>query len=238
MAPWEHRAWPVLLSDLLLVLILQIVGAHAIVLLAGVLLQQGAPAAVVTALVLSAQYLLLFTLISGLIIKGRGMIWEELGLDAFDRRFIRHAVAMGIVAMFLSRIILSRTLSGAGAELRNPQEDPLRQSGAGGGAFFMFLLAVTIVPFVEELAYRGLLYGWLRQRFGVWHSVAISSVFFAVMHDEIVLVPAITIVGIVLALLYERYQSIWPSVIAHATFNGINLFIFYLLPASEAASLP
>ncbi len=236
MAPWQHRAWPVSLSDLLLVLILVIIGTHVIVLLAGGLLEGGAPGAVVTALVLSAQYLLLFTLISSLIIKGRGMTWAELGLDAFDRQLIRHAVAMGIVAVFVSRLVLTLTISGAGEDLHNPQEDMLRQIGIGGGALFMFLLAVTIVPFVEELAYRGLVYGWLRQRFGMWQSVAISSIFFAVMHDAVILVPAITVVGIVLALLYERYQTIWPSVIAHATFNGINLMFFYLLPASEVAS--
>lgn len=235
MPPWQYRPWPVSLSDLLLILILLILGSRLIALVTAGLYAGGAPGAVLGILLLGAQSALLFMLIRAIAVQGRGLTWPELGLGAFDRQLLPRAVLMGFLAVLLSNLIFALVQSGHGEQLHNPQVDMLRSIGTGfGGAFLMIFLATTVVPFVEELAFRGLLYGWLRQRFGLWQSVAISSVFFAVMHDSILLVPVITVVGIVLALLYERHQSIWPCVIAHGTFNGINLMGFYVSSASGA----
>ncbi len=233
MAPWQHRSWPVSLSDLLVVVMLLIAGTYAVAFVAGVLFSMGVPSVLVLLPLLAGQSLLLFFIVRAIVITGRGLTWAELGLGAFDKRSVPHAVLMGFLAVILSSIVFAFMQSGQEEQLQNPQQEMLRSVGSGfGGAFLMVLLLTTIVPFVEELAFRGLLYGWLRQRFEVWQSAAISSLFFAVMHDSLLLVPAITVVGLVLALLYERHKSIWPCIVAHGAFNAINLISFYLSPAS------
>ena len=235
-APWQYRAWPISFSDLLLLLIVLILGTWFVAGFASLLFAGGMPGAVVGLVLLGAQATLLFVLVRAVAIRWRGLTWPELGLDAFDRRLMPFGILMGVVAVVLSSIVFGLMQAGQEEPLQNPQQNLLRAIGSGSGAaFIMIVLATTLVPFVEELAFRGLLYGWLRQRFDIWPSVIASSLFFAVMHDAPMLILPITVVGIILALLYERYQSIWPCVIAHGTFNGINLLGFYFLQGSGGA---
>ncbi len=236
-APWQYRAWPISLSDLLLLLIVLIIGTWFVAGLAGLLFAGGMPGAQVGLVLIGAQAALLFVLLRAVAIQWRGLTWPELGLDAFDNRVIFVGIVMGVLAFVISGIILSIIQAGQEEPLQNPQQNLLRTVGTGSGTvFIMIFLATTVVPFVEELAFRGLVYGWLRQRFHIWPSVIASSLFFAVMHDVPMLVLPLTAVSIILALLYEYYRSIWPCIIAHGTFNGINLMIFYATLASEAAT--
>lgn len=235
-APWQYRTWPISLSDLLLLLIVLILGTWFIAGFASLLFASGMPGALAGLILLGAQAVLLFVLVRAVAVQWRGLTWPELGLDVFDRRAMPLGILMGVLAVVLSSIVFGIMQSGQEEPLQNPQVNFLRSVGTGtGAAFILIFLATTVVPFVEELAYRGLVYGWLRQRFDIWPSVIVSSLFFAVMHDVPLLILPITVVGIILALLYERYQSIWPCVIAHGTFNGINLMFFYISSASGAA---
>lgn len=78
--------------------------------------------------------------------------------------------------------------------------------------------AVLIAPLVEELAFRGVMFpAWLRVR-GVVVSVLASSALFGLMHSfDRVIMAAVG--GILFALLYLHYRSVWPGVFVHATHN-------------------
>jgi membrane protease YdiL (CAAX protease family) len=78
--------------------------------------------------------------------------------------------------------------------------------------------AVVLAPVVEEMAIRGvMLPAWLQCR-GVVVSVLASSALFGLMHGAERLIMA-TVSGILFALLYLHYQSIWPGVLVHALHN-------------------
>lgn len=96
---------------------------------------------------------------------------------------------------------------------------------------YIFILAVIIAPFVEEIMFRGAFYCWLRARFGVLFSVLLSSFIFASVHPQgAVGVLPLTFIGILLALLREWRGTLVAPMIAHACFNAgtlsLVLFIF------------
>lgn len=87
----------------------------------------------------------------------------------------------------------------------------------------------AIVAPAEELLFRAVLFGLLRQRLPFAVAAAASSGLFALTH-EIAAWPPIFAVGLGLAYLYERYRSLWTNAIAHGTFNAISFVLLFLLP--------
>ena len=86
--------------------------------------------------------------------------------------------------------------------------------------------AVTIcliAPVVEELFFRGFMFGTLAKRLGPWWGMGITGVVFALGHAP---APAISLIalgvfGVGLCLLYWRTQSIVPCMALHALNNAI-----------------
>lgn len=85
-------------------------------------------------------------------------------------------------------------------------------------AYFIFL-AVVIAPICEEAAFRGCLYPMLKHHLGKGWAIALSSALFAVAHmDAPTLIP-LTLLGVLLAMGYERTGSLLTSISMHALFN-------------------
>ena len=174
----------------------------------------------------------------------RGISFGQL-LTALALRLggIRRAFADFIVAPFAylaGWVIIAAVLVVYAIVLQVMQIDP--SSGAhpvvpmllGGSdshlVLAVALLAVLIAPIVEEIMFRGALYGWLRARLPAWSSVLISSACFAVMHPQgaIGLVP-LGMIGILLAILREWRGSLLAPMVAHACFNGGTLIALLTL---------
>ena len=110
----------------------------------------------------------------------------------------------------------------------NPQLPFLAPEGFNWfGAIGLFLFGGIIAPFAEELVFRGVLYQWLRDRFGMWPGILISSLIFGLAHGDIAVGGAAAILGIVLAWAFEKSQSIWPPVLIHLINNSVNIILLY-----------
>jgi len=96
----------------------------------------------------------------------------------------------------------------------------------------LLLLLVTAVaaPIVEELMFRGLLYPALKNNWGKIGGALFSGAVFAVVHPTI---PSgflpIMLLGVALALTYERRASLLPSIVMHGIHNGLILFTIFFL---------
>ncbi len=42
-----------------------------------------------------------------------------------------------------------------------------------------------------------------------------------------ILIPALTVVGVAFAVIYQRCGSLWPAIVAHGVFNGIMIVLLY-----------
>ena len=93
-------------------------------------------------------------------------------------------------------------------------------------------MVILVAPLGEELFFRGFLYKGLRRRFSMWPAAVISATAFGAAHfagvDFLILIPALVVVGIGLALVYEKRQSLLASMSAHATFNLIGFLMIAL----------
>jgi membrane protease YdiL (CAAX protease family) len=97
-------------------------------------------------------------------------------------------------------------------------------------AMFAASLAVMagLAPLVEELVFRGLLYGWLC-RWGTGVAWIVSSLAFAAAHVEPAHVILVLPLGLWFGWLRRHTDSLWPSLVAHMVNNGIAVVAAALL---------
>ena len=89
-------------------------------------------------------------------------------------------------------------------------------------ALSLLLLAV-LAPLVEELVFRGLLYGWLAGRWGRNVGWIVSSIAFAAAHTEPAHIILVFPLGLLFGWLRQRTDSLLPSLVAHIANNGLAL---------------
>lgn len=83
----------------------------------------------------------------------------------------------------------------------------------------LVFLGGVLAPIKEEAFFRGLIYPPLRQMHGRGKGILLSAGFFAVLHSDVIRFLPLFVGGVILTWLYEKTSSLWPSIIAHGTWN-------------------
>lgn len=92
-------------------------------------------------------------------------------------------------------------------------------------AIAMFSAVAVITPLWEELFFRGVIFGYVRERLGVTGAVAISAIVFALCHGVPVLLPYLVAIGLCLALLRQFHGNLWGPLALHLTINSTASFV-------------
>ncbi len=159
--------------------------------------------------------------------------WATAGLRPVDARWLVRAVGAGVLFIPLLGLIAILVQLLLGLPLQNPQLEFLApEDFSWGGAWAMLVLGGILVPFAEELYFRGVLYPWLRSHLRPWVAIVINAALFGVLHGEISLAVATFAMGMILAWFYERTASIWPSVLIHVINNSSKLVLLYAMIAA------
>lgn len=87
------------------------------------------------------------------------------------------------------------------------------------------LLYGVVSPFVEEVIFRGFLYGRMRVYMPKVWAVLASSLLFGIYHGNMVQGVYGFLMGILFALVYDRYQNFYLAVIMHAIVNLVGYFV-------------
>lgn len=77
-----------------------------------------------------------------------------------------------------------------------------------------------LAPLVEELVFRGLLYGWVESRWGSMVALVVSSLAFAGAHYEPAHIVLVLPLGFLFGWLRRRTNSLVPSLVSHIVNNG------------------
>ncbi len=193
------------------------------------------PSETFNAILMAAGYLFAGACTIALIIYRIGPrrdAWRLLGLRLHN---LAAQIGQGIAgyATIVGLLIIALTILGqSGIEqivpmaLKTPLEVFL---AARNPATFVvyFVLVGILAPIVEEIIFRGFVYPALRRIMAVPPAALASALIFAAVHISASLggVLMITLVGVVLAYLYERNRSLIPSMITHAMYNSFVLLL-------------
>ncbi|HWE60268.1 MAG TPA: CPBP family intramembrane glutamic endopeptidase [Chloroflexota bacterium] len=153
------------------------------------------------------------------------LAWSALYFRGAGRRvyamvallFIPISVAGAVVLQVESRVL--------GAPVHNPQIALLTREMPALPLNFLllFLLLAVLMPVAEETVFRAFVYRLLRTRLPVWAAATMSAAAFAVLHGVPVLMPWFFFMGLVFALVVEKTQSIYSSMILHSMANVLAL---------------
>ena len=231
-------------SDLLLILIVSLLSMRILSgLLAGIFVEpdlegevapEGELAFTIFLWVLNT--LVVLAAIYYIALRKYGLTWADLGIGQFDSVYLRRGAFAGLLSLPVVIVVTKIYESFIGQPLENPQIDALMPLGMSWASLtILLILGSIVVPFAEEIAFRGLFYRWLKPRLGVPGSVVVSALVFALLHGIPQIIPAITALGIVLAIAAEVSDSIWPSIIAHGIFNAFMTITLYSAFQSGAA---
>lgn len=86
----------------------------------------------------------------------------------------------------------------------------------------LLLVACVMAPLTEELIFRGILYRFLRQRFGRAPGLLASAVFFGTLHANWASFAPLCVLGVIFALAYEKTGDLRVPIVAHGLFNLLN----------------
>lgn len=82
----------------------------------------------------------------------------------------------------------------------------------------LFVAMAVVTPIKEEILFRGVLHGFLADKWHFWLGLLISSVIFGVLHIGYPI--SATIMGIVFVVLYKLTRSLVVPIILHIVWNG------------------
>ncbi len=160
-------------------------------------------------------------------------------------------VILSMIVTPLSVLLLERLGYSTESTIQQPFMEGLVgwvQESPGVAIPAIVLVVVLFGPAVEELVFRGAIFNGLyrlgvlvsTRSVGTEHSkrplskaifissALASSVLFALLHLEPVLLPVLLILAITLCALFQRTGSLLPSFVAHETFNSVAAVLIIL----------
>jgi membrane protease YdiL (CAAX protease family) len=94
----------------------------------------------------------------------------------------------------------------------------------------LVLLAVVIAPVTEELIFRAGFFRFLHARVSPAWAMGVSSILFALLHQNTLTFPSLVLLGVVLCLVYRKTGSLIAPIGLHALFNLNSVLVILLGP--------
>ncbi|MBA3622049.1 MAG: CPBP family intramembrane metalloprotease [Actinomycetota bacterium] len=128
-----------------------------------------------------------------------------------------------------------------GGDLPTVQQDFRRLAEDAGSAPLLLFSAAVCAPLGEELFFRGLLYQGLQRRWGTRVGILVSALVFALSHAQqgsllanAVVVGVILPLGLFLAWIFQRRQSLLVPILVHGTYNLIQVVLLIAGPDGQS----
>ena len=226
--PWRVRDAALTFALGLGVAALFLAGAQEVYALQGGL--QGAPAQPPVGLAMTTTVLFYLGILMGLwllVVRRRGVHWRDLGLAAPRPAWSPPVLLLILLFVIGSTLILvAVTLV---AELLGSSASIVTEGNILSGGPIPIAVAVLtsllLAPVAEELFFRGVLYQALRQRMGALLATAGSALLFTLVHARSTMAPEALLLGVVLTMMFERTNSLYPSICMHMLYNGAILLL-------------
>lgn len=149
-------------------------------------------------------------------------LWKQVGLGIAG-----WAANLPILGVLMG--VLNPWIQSSNAD--HPMNEMLSKGGGPAAAFALFFAGAVVAPIWEEIAFRGALFGGLRNalgrtRYALPMAILLSSLAFASIHPQ---GPALWLIlgwiGAMGCLLTYWTRSIIPAMVMHAVHNGLLLLM-------------
>ena len=158
-------------------------------------------------------------------LKPSSLRWDDIGLQSFSLKKLP-LIGFYFILLTISSVGVIIVMEWFGISSSSSKTDSLESSFSAWKFIVGFVSATIISPFYEELFYRGFIYSWLRNRWNVGISLLSSSTIFTIVHiHHYNTLPVVFLSGLVFGWMFEKSNSIVPSMIIHALFNGTALLV-------------
>ncbi len=151
----------------------------------------------------------------------RLMIWSDIGLAPLG--FLAYAMVTGVLSMLAVAIFPFFAPD-------QVQDVGFRNLSSQVGYMLAFVTLVGLAPVVEEVLFRGYLYGKLRRFVPVWCAVLVSSLLFGAFHGQFNVGLDAFALGLILCSLREITGSIWAGILLHMIKNSLAFYALFLAP--------
>ena len=92
------------------------------------------------------------------------------------------------------------------------------------------LISTGIIgPIIEELMFRGIIYNELKLKVSPMKAILLTTLFFAIIHFNILQIIYTFAVGFLFIFFYEKYKDIKAAIILHMTLNITTTLFLTLL---------
>jgi len=142
---------------------------------------------------------------------------------------------LGTLVQIVSILLVALVAFSLGVEVPSQEAaEAIEDSQSLAQQIGLFFVIVVAAPVVEELLFRGLWLRAFRARMGNTGAVIVTSLLFGLAHlfdpSAAFLVPALVLVGVVLAIVTIRTNRLGPAIMIHAGFN-LTTFVILLAPS-------
>ncbi len=199
--------------------ITSVLGAMVLLPLPMAALELSDAAEILVAILLSA---LVFLFVSFGVCRVYGLPRLDLGFNSVSYAPLVQAALLRAVFMPITGLLAALVRHLRGGSWDNPQLTSLDVTALGSGAeFLVAVCVVALMPLLEEIFFRGIIFSQLRSQRGATIAIYGSAFVFALFHLHIDLVIGTFVLGVVMGFLRERSNSLWPAIIFHGTNNGL-----------------
>ena len=152
--------------------------------------------------------------------------------DSLDRSLT--ALFLSLLVFYGANELMYRVLSLFFTNRPN-LNDTVIAASLGGAPRTTALIVVFLAPFVEEVLFRGLVFGCLKDMSRV-AAYVVSAALFSLLHvwtfaswqwsfTHIILTLQYLVPGLVFAWAFDRSGTLWTSILLHAIVNALALYV-------------
>ncbi|MEN9991295.1 MAG: hypothetical protein RLZZ224_997, partial [Verrucomicrobiota bacterium] len=113
----------------------------------------------------------------------------------------------------------------AGAPSMQESVELMKESKDVTAVALMAISAAVVAPLAEELIFRGYLYPVAKKWSGKHAALIFSAMWFSACHGNVPLILPLFLLGLILAIAYEKTGSIWAPMGIHFFFNSATVII-------------
>jgi membrane protease YdiL (CAAX protease family) len=113
---------------------------------------------------------------------------------------------------------------------RQESVEAFRKSNDPLAKTLLVIAAAIVAPIVEEILFRGFIYGVIKRFTDGYFAALCSALLFAVIHFHIGSMIPLAVLALVFCAAYERTGSLAVPILMHAFFNGTSIALMLFFP--------